>query len=200
MSNEIISTIYDHYKDTCSIVGEAVKHRDRLMIFVIIALGSFAFQSIFPNTSNGIINDFLNFKFGVNLELNLSIIGNIVWFLLLIFTLRYFQVAVFVERQYAYLHKIEDRLNKEFSEDIITREGKGYLSNYPYFSDWMWLLYTIIFPLILIVVTTIKIVSELKGVCVNGWHLGLILNIVIFILLAISIILYLSILHKKSKK
>jgi len=83
------------------------------------------------------VSDFLNFKFGINLKLDLSMIGNIVWFLLLIFTLRYFQTAVFVERQHLYIHKIEEKLNKQFGEEVITREGKSYLTNYPYFSDWM---------------------------------------------------------------
>lgn len=196
MPNESITTIYDHYKDTCSITGEAVKRRDRLMVFVIIALGFFAFQYISPNSSNVMLNDFLNFKFGVTLELNFSIIGNVIWFLLLIFTLRYFQVAVFVERKYPYLHKLEDRLNKELGENIITREGKSYLSSYPRFSDWMWVLYTIIFPLLLLAVTTIKIIGEL---CINGWNFSTILDAIVFLLLTVSIILYLIMVHKKSK-
>ena len=137
MLDELTSIIYDHYKDTCSITCDAIKRRDRLMLFVIIALGFFAFQNLFPSLANTMVSDFLNFKFGINLKLDLSMIGNIVWFLLLIFTLRYFQTAVFVERQHLYIHKIEEKLNKQFGEEVITREGKSYLTNYPYFSDWM---------------------------------------------------------------
>lgn len=198
MSDKPLSIIYDHYKETCSIIGDAIKRRDRLMVFVILALGFFAFQTIFPITSDTVVNDFLSFKFGLTLKLDLSIIGNVVWFLLLIFTLRYFQVAVFVERQYSYLHQAEDKLNKELEQELITREGKSYLNKYPLFSDWMWMLYTIIFPLLLLAVSTAKIISELKDLCASGWSFSLLLDSTAFVLLAISIVLYLTTLHRKS--
>ena len=200
MSDKPISILYDHYKDTCTTISEAIKRRDRLMLFVILALGFFAFQTIFPIASDTAVNDFLSFKFGLTLRLELSVVGNVVWFLLLIFTLRYFQVAVFVERQYKYLHKTEDQLNKEFGEEIVTREGKSYLDKYPLFSDWMWMLYTIIFPLLLLAITTVKIITELRCVCISAWSSGLILDASAFSLLAISIILYLTTLHRKAKE
>lgn len=199
MSDKPISIIYDHYKETCSIISEAIKRRDRLMLFVILALGFFAFQTIFPTASNAVVNDFLNFKFGLTLKLDLSVIGNVVWFLLLIFTLRYFQVAVFVERQYAYLHQAEEKLNKELGEELITREGKSYLHKYPLFSDWMWMLYTIIFPVLLLVVSAVKIANELRYVCISGWSLGLLLDSTAFALLVVSVVLYLTTLHRKPK-
>ena len=200
MSNELISTIYDHYKDTCSNIAEAIKRRDRLMLFVILTLGFFAFQTIFPTVSNTVVNDFLNFKFGLTLKLNLAVIGNIVWFLLLIFTMRYFQVAVFVERQYAYIHQLEEKLNKVLGEELITREGKSYYHRYPIFSDWMWLLYTLIFPVLLLIIGVAKITLELKDVVITGWSFGLILNTIAFLLLAISVTLYIVVIHKKSKQ
>ena len=197
MPDQLISTIYDHYKDTCSIIRDAVKRRDRLLLFVIIAFGLFAFQGAFPVTSDAIINDFLRFKFGIDLKLGLSIIGNVIWFLLLIFTLRYFQLAVFVERQYHYVHKVEEMLNKGLGEGAVTREGKAYLSNYPIFSDWMWMLYTVIFPLLLLVVATAKITSELNNAYIDGWPFNIILDITAFLLLMVSIVLYLIVQHKK---
>ncbi len=193
------SILYDHYKDTCSIMREGVKRRDRLMLFVILTLGFFAFQTIFPVASNTAVNDFLNFKFGLNFKLDFPIVGNIVWFLLLIFTLRYFQVAVFVERQYDYIHHIEEKLNQETKEDVITREGRSYLYKYPAFSDWMWALYTIVFPALLFVVSAVKIFGELGSTYTSGWSLNLLLDVVAFILLTISIALYLIMLHKKNQ-
>ncbi len=167
---------------------------------MVLALAFFAFQVISPNDSISVANDLLNFKFGLSVGLNITIIGNIIWYLLLIFTLRYFQVAVFIERQYTYLHKAEDLVNKDMNEDLITREGKSYLDKYPLFSNWMWALYTIVFPLLLLGITATKITGELKYVWVNGWSLGSILDSIAFVLLTISIILYLTTLHKKSKK
>lgn len=199
MLDKMFSTIYDHYKDTCSIISEAIKRRDRLMLFVMVALSALAFQNIFPTVSDVMVNDFLNFKFGLTFELNFSVIGSLMWFLLLIFTLKYFQIAVFIERRYSYLHKVEDRLNKELGEEIITREGKTYLSNYPRFSSWMWMLYTIVFPLLLLLVATVKIISELNNICFSGWPFSFVLDASAFALLVVSTALYLFMMHKKTK-
>ncbi|MCX6717534.1 MAG: hypothetical protein NTU76_02570 [Candidatus Taylorbacteria bacterium] len=141
----------------------------------------------------------MNFKFGITLKLDFSVIGSIVWFLLLIFTLRYFQINVFIERQYSYVHKIEGILNGEIGKEIITREGKSYLSDYPIFSDWMCLLYTLIFPLLLILTATAKIIGELLNISMYGWSLNSGLNFGVFILLLISIVLYLFVHYKNNK-
>lgn len=199
MSEELISTVYDHYKETCSLTSEAIKRRDKMMILVIFMLGFFAFQGIFPGISSVMLKDYLDFSFGLTSAIDFSVIGNIVWFLLLIFVLRYFQIAVFIERQYPYMHKLEDVINKKFGVEVITREGKAYLHNYPLFSDWMWVLYTIIFPLLLLASTTAKIAFELKVLFAGKWCVGLIFDVVIFLLLAVSVILYLVMLHKKRK-
>lgn len=191
------SIIHDHYKDTCSIIAESIKRRDRLMLFVLLSAGFLAFQALFPGTSNSAVNDFLTFKYGLKLNLNFSVIGSVVWYLLLIFTVRYFQVAVFIERKYNYIHKVEDHLNKELSDEVITREGKSYLDKYPLFSDWMWILYTIMFPLLLVFTSTAKIISELRYVKINGWSYPLVLDSVAFVLLTVSILLYLSNIHRK---
>ncbi len=198
MHSEIISTLYDHYKDTCSIISDAIRRRDRLMIFVIIALGFFAFQTLFPDTSNHLINDFLSFKFGLTLKLELPIIGSVIWFLILLFTIRYFQVAIFVERQYEYIHKLEDKLNKHLKDDLITREGKTYLFKYPWFSDWMWFIYTLVFPLILLLVSSVKIANEWESLEYK-LSFSLFLNSLVFVLLLVSIVLYLIMLHFRKR-
>lgn len=200
MPADIISILYDHYKDTCSIIGEAVKRRDRAMLFVIVAAGFFAFQTIFPSAADHAVTDYLSFKFGLTLQVNLSIIGNIVWLLVLLFTLRYFQTAVFVERQYAYLHQLEDKLNSAIGQDLVTREGKSYLSAYPWFSDWMWTLYTIIFPALLFFVTCVKISNEWLRASGDGSSFGLLFNTGLFLLLTVSIALYVGMLHLRKKK
>jgi len=189
-ANQIyMSILYDHYKNTCDIIREAIKRRDRLMLFVVLVIAFFSFQALFPITSSQALSEFMIFKFGLNLQFSFAFIGSVVWFLLLIFVLRYFQVAIFIERQHKYIHKIE--LGKE----LITREGKSYLSEYPLFSDWMWCLYTIIFPILLFLISSIKIYCEWKSYSINT-----LFNTVIFILLTFSIIFYLKMIHFKSKK
>ncbi len=194
------STLYDHYKETCSNINDTIKRRDRALLWVVLTLFFFAFQALFPSVSNQIVQSLLMSKYGLNLELNFSIIGNIVWFLLLVFTLRYFQSAIFIERQYKYVHKIEDKMNNKFGEDLITREGKSYLSDYPAFSNWTWFIYVLAFPTLLTISAIAKIIME----WVNAYqkiNFGLILDTILFLLLLTSIILYLySLFTKKDRE
>jgi len=183
--------LYDHYKDTCSITLEAAKRRDRLLVYVVVAMGILAILGVMPEISDQAINEFLNFKFGFATTIDLSILGSAIWFLLLLFILRYFQVSIFVERQYPYLHQLEERIEN----GILSREGKGYLVSYPIFSNWMWLLYTVIFPTLLLSVTSGKIVTEITHAYLSGWSAGAKFNVLVFVLILISVILYLYSLH-----
>jgi len=200
MSSDLTSILYDHYKDTCSIVSKAVGRRDRAMLFTIATTGFFAFQTIFPGAADVLVSELIKSKFDQAFKIDLSIIGNVVWVLILLFALRYFQTAAFVERQYDYLHQLEDKLNQVVGEEVVTREGKAYLAKYPMFADWMWALYTIILPLLLLFVTTAKIIGEWLGVAEAGFSFGLAFDTFVFLLLGISILLYLAMLHLKGKK
>lgn len=194
MPNDLISILYDHYRDTCSVVTEAVKRRDRLMLFVVVTAGLFALQTFFPSISNEGVSGFLNFKFGFTLKSDLAVIGNALWFLLLIFSLRYFQTQVFLEKQYSYLHELEEKINGRLGDSTVGREGAGYLSNYPLFSNWISIVYTIFFPMILFLIAAIRIGSEWRG-AVGKPSLGLLLNSLVFAFLAISILIYLKTIH-----
>ena len=200
MVSDSISILYDHYKDTCAVTSRAVGYRDRAMLFAITALSFFAFQTLSPNIVNHTVTDYLSFKFGLTFQVDLSIIGNVTWVLVLLFSLRYFQTAVFVERQYHYLHALEDRLNSALGQPIITREGKTYLADYPLFSNWMSFLYTIAFPLLLFLVAYMKIIWEWLRASGEHVSLGLILNSLFAVLLTVSIGLYVIVLHSKKQK
>jgi hypothetical protein len=200
MPSDSLSIRYDHYKDTCAVIAEAVKKRDRAMLYVIAAVGLFAFQTMFPSVADGAVAQFLNFKYGLTFSIDLSVIGNAIWLAVLVFALRYFQSAVFVERQYDYIHRIEEELNKTAGEEVITREGKSYLKDYPWFSDWMTILYKAVFPLLLILVTATEI--GIEWVHLSGRHpsLGLLFNSLVFLLLAVSVFLYWGALYRKARE
>ena len=117
--------------------------------------------------------------------------------MLLSVVIKYFQSVVFIERQYTYLHSLEDNLSSEYNGQAFTREGKSYLSNYPAFLNWASFLYTMLFPAILAVVTTSKIVSEYRQ---YGYSEVLLwFNVLIYIFIMISLGLYLYGIHFKPK-
>jgi hypothetical protein len=192
----MLEILYDHYKETCNITAEVIKRRDRLLIYVVLTLALLVIQGILPEVSVSTLNNILNHQFGITTSIDLSIIGSALWFLLLLFILRYCQTSIFIERQYTYLHELEGRIEN----GLISREGKSYLSNYPIFSDWMWLLYTVIFPALLILVVLVKAGSEITFACFNGWSFTTSFNLIISVLIIVSVSLYLFSLHSKKKK
>jgi len=194
MSKEIFPVLYDHYKDTCNGITDLVKKRDYIMVYIVVAITIFSFQILSPTLSNQMINDIAGFKFGLKFDLNLKIIGSITWLVLLLFVIRYFQIAVFIERRYKYMHQLEDNLNKYIGRDIIVREGKHYLNKYPWFLTWLWLLYTLMFPLLLYILIYCKITNEWNT---SYSHIGasLLIDTLFFFVITVSIILYLIMLH-----
>jgi len=139
----------------------------------------------------------LNNYIGSNISLNKDVLSTILWFALLSFVIRYFQVNVFINRQYNYLHELEEKFTKLFGEEVITREGKHYLSEYPYFSNWVDILYTWIFPTLLMLTGGFKVFSDWPGR--ENVGLAYFLSFMFYMMIAISSIFYMIFLHARKK-
>lgn len=113
------------------------------------------------------------------------------------FSIRYFQVVIEIERQYNYLHALEIEINTFYKEKSVafTREGKSYLSKYPLFSNWVWLLYTLFFPILIISCTTLKVKRQI--ITLGSLTANQIIEVACFSLIIISVVLYTYRLHEK---
>jgi hypothetical protein len=77
--------------------------------------------------------------------------------------LRYCQTSVLVNRQYPYLHMLEETISPEVGGgDLYQREGKVHLREYPLLLDVAWFAYVILFPLIVMVATLGLAIWEVK--------------------------------------
>jgi hypothetical protein len=107
---------------------------------------------------------------------------------------RYYQTVIQIERQYDYIHHLEEIIGSRFTGTrAFTREGKSYLNEYPLFSNWIWLLYTLAFPLIILLCITIRIYGELANCEKLG--VALVPSFVSYLLVGTSTILYIGKLH-----
>lgn len=152
MNDIELNILHDHYKESFLYICDREKQRDRLFLFIIALIGilflEIQYAEIFPDI----------FK-NINLEsfiLNLSTIPifvflSITWTYLFILVLKYCQISIFIERQYEYLHILEKKISNIFNDkEIYSREGRTYLKNYPVFSQFAWIIYVFIFPIIVI--------------------------------------------------
>ena len=190
-----IELLCDHYKDTFSHIKDALKQRDRFFLFVVLLIVLFLFQLYSPKDFGESISALISAQMGVSNKIDLTFLSSLIWFLLLASSIKYYQTVVFIERQYKYLHSLEDYISPFFDGKAFTREGKSYLTNYPKFSHWSSFLYTFFYPVLLIIILLIKLVSEYRiAACVN---IFIIANSILFLGVLISTILYLLLLHSK---
>jgi hypothetical protein len=192
---EILS---EHYAHTFDFLQSHLKKRDRLFIGVLFLMFLLLFQIYTPDETSGIITQVISTKLDLKEPLNFLYVQSIIWFVLLSVIIKYFQSVVFIERQYSYIHALEKKLSVEYGDSSFTREGDSYLKDYPVFLNWASFLYTILFPSILLVVLTSKIIIECKQYGFS--EISICFNTMIYIFISISIALYLYVIHFKKKK
>lgn len=181
-SNEIkFQTLYDHYKETCSFVKDANKTRDLFFFYIWVLLAFILMQVSCPMESLQIINALIEKNLNLKIAFKDIIISNLLLFAFLSILIRYYQITIYIERLYPYIHKIEEKISSIASDnEFITREGKSYLSSYPHFSKWIHKFYTWIFPILLNLVIFSKLL-----LCFNA------ISLFLFVLILITTILYL---------
>jgi hypothetical protein len=155
-----LEVLHDHYKESFSYIRERERERDRLFLIALFALLALEIQ--YPINFRGAVGTltFLGIELSVD-ALPLPAFLTATWVTVLVITLRYCQASTNVERQYKYLHTLEDKISAELEDDeLYRREGRAYKSEYPLFSWWAWRFYVVVLPVIAIIVTVVLIYNE----------------------------------------
>lgn len=193
MENAKLQLLHDHYKDTFFYIQKYLKLRDRLFLVILIVATLMLFHVYSPAESGEAVSQFITKKLELKSSIDIAFIGSIIWFGLLSLVVRYFQTVVHIERQYKYIHQIEEQLSAQYENKAFTREGKSYLKDYPLFSSWAWILYSIVFPALLLLVVVCKIISDIRQATCVSFLVGV--NIVIALLIVLSTFFYLLQVH-----
>jgi hypothetical protein len=183
-----LQVLNDHYKDTFSQTREYIKIRDKLLVFILLTVALTLLQIYSPKEFSDALSKFVAKKIESNSFSDLSFVGTIVWFLLLGLSLRYFQTVLLIEKQYEYLHELEEYIRKNFIISVFAREGRHYLKDYPLLSDFAHIIYTRIFPMLLILIGFVKIYQELASFKERAFITFI--DFIIFITLLALILLY----------
>ena len=153
MNHSVIDILHDHYKESFSLIRDREKSRNRLFLLVILLVGILFLQIQYPINFKAAIGNLKlpNASFRID-SLPLSSLLSLTWTFLFIITLQYCQQSINVERQYNYIHLLEEKISYMLGDsDLYRREGKAYLKDYPAFSNWAWFFYTFLFPLIMLI-------------------------------------------------
>lgn len=153
MESELIQVLHDHHKDSFSHIRDHEKKRDQYFLLSIFLIGALFFEVNYPSDFLEALGQLTIFGADIDIaSLPLGALLSITWTLHLVFTLRYCQHSLFVERQYDYLHFLEQKISEAIGDKgIYRREGAAYLEDYPPFTTWAWLFYVGVFPAIVFV-------------------------------------------------
>lgn len=185
--------LYDHYKETISIIKDNIRERNRFFILFFMIM---AFQFLFavvPDSIASILVNVVNNVYNIDISEQVTIIQSLLWLILLYFTMRYYQSTVFIERQYKYIHNLELQISTIINAKF-DRESSDYLQYYPKMNDMIDLMYKWVFPMLYCVVICLKIGTEIKN---TVFSFSIIFDCLMFAFCFSLTILYLVFLHGK---
>lgn len=198
-----VEILYDHYKDSFENQKSFLRKRDYYTLICLGLIAILSFQISDPDQSAILSNEVIKKNIG-DVAIDFWYINNILTFALLWVVILYYQINLLIERMYKYIQEIEHKITTEIKPFEISREGKAYLDHYPFLSDVVHIIYSVGFPLILIIVSLVKWLKEIS-MFADPWKNGHFWANTIFIFMIILIsFLYLSNRHfndfKKRKK
>lgn len=168
-----LEILHDHYRESFSYINDREKQRDKLFLIIIALIGvvflEVQYSAIFGSTIKTIKLTFFEMDLSV---MPIAIFLSVTWTYLFVIILKYCQLSILIERQYGYLHKLEDRISNLFGDlNAYCRDGSAYLDKYPLFSNLAWIFYVAIFPIIIILSIGLLIYREQSSVAVPYYHL-----------------------------
>lgn len=185
---ECIEILYDHYKESCEIARKNEERRNKLFIIVCVLIGLLFLFSYAPDSILGLMQSWLKENYKCDLMFSSNIIQAILWVILFIFTLRYLGLNINLDRNYSYIHQLENKINKEGKLNI-TREGKSYLKDYPVLNNVTYYSYRIALPFIYFCIIVLKL--NLEYISQGGINICLSFQVVLGMLCNVLIVTYL---------
>lgn len=153
--------LYDHYKETNAIMRSVQADRNKYFCFLCVTeLVSFLFM-LRPSDMISTFSSWINGQYSVTIPVTVSVIQVALWLMITYFLIVYVQRNMSVERQYAYLTKIEHDISDSLGVSCFDREGDTYLKDYPAVLNVIDFFYKWIIPLGFCSLHAIRIINEM---------------------------------------
>ena len=191
-----LELLYDHYKETFKTIQDSICLRNKYFVILFLVMSLQFLFSVSPDSISSLIICLFKSKYEYDISGQLSIIQCFIWIILLYYTVRYYQLTVYIERQYNYIHTLESNISG-IIETKFDRESTNYLENYPKMNILIDIIYKWIFPLLYSLIILIKIVIEIKSTYLT---FSLVLDIIISLCCLFLTILYFIFLHPKKSE
>ncbi len=163
------------------------------VFFCIFELFNFS-MLLFPNEIAASISQYIYSKYSIGFSFNITIIQSAIWIAITYIMIRYYQTNIYIERQYGYISRLEDKVAKIIKEPCFKRESENYLNNYPAVLDVIHVFYTWVIPILIIAINVIKSIMEWVNL-VNIF--GVLFDTLCCVFCVILTIMYLIMIHPR---
>lgn len=186
--------LYDHYKDTLNEVKKTEIKRNKLFLIIVVHIFILFLISIRPESMYNVIVELLREQWKLGFYFSINTVQIFIMISMLYCVVRYYQINIYIDKNYPYIQKIEDELANCISKNF-GREGKNYLNNYPKTQNIIYYSYKYIFPTLFIVALVYRLIVN------DTWgnHIIKILESVITIILCALNILYMLDMYNQEK-
>lgn len=155
--------LYDHYKDTIEETKKQESRRNKLFIIILIHIFVLFLISYKPESMCNVISDLLMERWQMGFYFSINIIQIVIMISMLYCVIRYYQINIYIDKSYPYIHKLEKELSSQVG-NTIEREGKNYLNNYPKTQNIVYYSYKYIFPVLFIIALIYRFIIN------NTWN------------------------------
>ena len=160
--NEVL---YDHYRETVNQTKSEEVKRNKLFIIIILHILILLLITIHPQSIINTITELLYGNFNISLYFSINVVQLMIMFSMFYFLIRYYQVNIYIDRMYQYIHKIEEQVAENLKVGI-RREGKNYVNNYPKTLDFIYVCYKYFFPILFSIILIVRMI--INNTC-NNW-------------------------------
>ncbi|OQX22742.1 MAG: hypothetical protein BWK80_29575 [Desulfobacteraceae bacterium IS3] len=192
-----INILIDHYNRQTEINRNERLLRDKLYYAVIFIIAIMFLLISNPSQTQGDIIGFINKISDFNFSVSFNVLNSLLWVMLLFFLLQLYRLNISIEKNYEYIHLMEQKIASLVGDnEAFSKEGKFYLTNYPKLLNFSHNFYSYITPLLIFLVSFLKISIEIK----TSFSWFLLFDIAVFGLVFTVIWLYFRymILNKKT--
>ena len=154
---KVLDVILEHYKETNTLSKTAQKDRNKYFIYFCLAELILLFVIQFPDNFGRIFSGYFEYKIGIDISLDLKAIQSLIWVMSVYAQMHYYQRSVYIEWLYPYISHLEHKLSSMGFEEVFSREGKAYASNYPFILTVIHFFYNMCIPFF----GSVKILSQI---------------------------------------
>ncbi|MGL5435890.1 MAG: hypothetical protein ACRDBO_10900 [Lachnospiraceae bacterium] len=189
---DTLELLYAHYAESYQLSKQTQDERNKLFIILTVIMAIHFLFILDPDSLLLTLSEWLKESHHISITVEFKTLQSLLWFILLYYTIRYYQVNTYIERQYAYIHHLETEISSKAAIPF-DRESGNYLKDYPKLLDFVAIIYRVVYPVLYLFVVSVKIGYEIYLYTLSG---ALALDILLFVCCFALTVLYLTFLHK----